>query len=169
MGADRIDETLAFMRACGMDSSPQLRETSFFTAHEALLLNYEQAFVRRDSLTNDYYDCSAHMLWIGDRTRQLDGAHVEFLRGVNNPIGVKVGPSMNPDDLTRLIDILNPDNDPGRLNLIARMGAGKVGDHLPNLIRAVQREGKQVLWSCDPMPRSARRRRSPPSSSAPAR
>jgi len=149
--ADRIDETLAFMRACGMDSSPQLRETSFFTAHEALLLNYEQAFVRRDSLTNDYYDCSAHMLWIGDRTRQLDGAHVEFLRGVNNPIGVKVGPSMDPDDLIRLIDILNPDNDPGRLSLIARMGAGKVGDHLPNLIRAVQREGKQVLWSSDPM------------------
>ncbi|MGX5794029.1 class II 3-deoxy-7-phosphoheptulonate synthase [Pseudomonas sp. E2-15] len=149
--ANRIDETLAFMRACGMDSSPQLRETSFFTAHEALLLNYEQAFVRRDSLTNNYYDCSAHMLWIGDRTRQLDGAHVEFLRGVNNPIGVKVGPSMNPDDLIRLIDILNPDNDPGRLNLIARMGAGKVGDHLPNLIRAVQREGKQVLWSSDPM------------------
>ncbi|RMQ10423.1 3-deoxy-7-phosphoheptulonate synthase [Pseudomonas viridiflava] len=149
--AGRIDETLAFMRACGMDSSPQLRETSFFTAHEALLLNYEEAFVRRDSLTNDYYDCSAHMLWIGDRTRQLDGAHVEFLRGVNNPIGVKVGPSMNTDDLIRLIDILNPDNDPGRLNLIARMGANKVGDHLPQLIRAVEREGRKVLWSSDPM------------------
>ncbi|RMT29535.1 Phospho-2-dehydro-3-deoxyheptonate aldolase, s II [Pseudomonas syringae pv. spinaceae] len=149
--AGRIDETLAFMRACGMDSSPQLRETSFFTAHEALLLNYEEAFVRRDSLTNDYYDCSAHMLWIGDRTRQLDGAHVEFLRGVNNPIGVKVGPSMNIDDLIRLIDILNPDNDPGRLNLIARMGANKVADHLPQLIRAVEREGRKVLWSSDPM------------------
>ncbi len=116
-----------------------------------MLLNYEEAFVRRDSLTNDYYDCSAHMLWIGDRTRQLDGAHVEFLRGVNNPIGVKVGPSMNTDDLIRLIDILNPDNDPGRLNLIARMGANKVGDHLPQLIRAVEREGRKVLWSSDPM------------------
>ena len=149
--ADRIDETLAFMRACGMDSSPQLRETSFFTAHEALLLNYEEAFVRRDSLTNDYYDCSAHMLWIGDRTRQLDGAHVEFLRGVNNPIGVKVGPSMNTEELIRLIDVLNPDNDPGRLNLIVRMGANKVGDHLPALIRSVEREGRQVLWSSDPM------------------
>ena len=132
--ANRIDETLAFMRACGMDSSPQLRETSFFTAHEALLLNYEEAFVRRDSLTNDYYDCSAHMLWIGDRTRQLDGAHVEVLRGVNNPIGVKVGPSMNNEDLIRLIDILNPDNDPGRLNLIVRMGADKVEAGLPRLM-----------------------------------
>ena len=149
--ANRIDETLAFMRACGLDSAPQLRETSFFTAHEALLLNYEEAFVRQDSLTGDYYDCSAHMLWIGDRTRQLDGAHVEFLRGVHNPIGVKVGPSMNPEELIRLIDVLNPDNDPGRLNLIVRMGAGKVGDHLPGLIRTVQREGRQVLWSSDPM------------------
>ena len=149
--ANRIDESLAFMRACGLDNAPQLREASFFTAHEALLLNYEQAFVRQDSLTGRWYDCSAHMLWIGDRTRQLDGAHVEFLRGVNNPIGVKVGPSMDPDDLIRLIDILNPDNDPGRLNLIARMGANKVGDHLPQLIRAVEREGKKVLWSSDPM------------------
>lgn len=149
--ADRIDETLAFMRACGLDSAPQLRETSFFTAHEALLLNYEQAFVRQDSLTGDHYDCSAHMLWIGDRTRQLDGAHVEFLRGVHNPIGVKVGPSMNPDELIRLIDTLNPSNDPGRLNLIARMGAGKVADHLPGLIRRVEGEGRKVLWSCDPM------------------
>ena len=149
--ADRIDESLGFMRACGLDNLPQLRETNFFTAHEALLLNYEQAFVRRDSLTNDWYDCSAHMLWIGDRTRQLDGAHVEFLRGVNNPIGVKVGPSMDSEELIRLIDTLNPENDPGRLNLIVRMGAGKVGDHLPRLLRTVQREGKQVLWSCDPM------------------
>ncbi len=149
--AGRIDETLAFMRACGLDSAPQLRETSFFTAHEALLLNYEEAFVRSDSLTGDYYDCSAHMLWIGDRTRQLDGAHVEFLRGVHNPIGVKVGPSMNPEELIRLIDTLNPANDPGRLNLIVRMGAGKVGDHLPGLIRTVEREGRKVLWSSDPM------------------
>ena len=149
--ADRIDETLAFMRACGLENAPQLRETSFFTAHEALLLNYEQAFVRQDSLTGGWYDCSAHMLWIGDRTRQLDGAHVEFLRGVGNPIGVKVGPSMKHDELLRLIDILNPDNDPGRLNLIVRMGADKIGEHLPRLIRAVEDEGRLVLWSSDPM------------------
>lgn len=149
--AGRIDETLAFMRACGLDGAPQLREVSFFTAHEALLLNYEEAFIRRDSLTGGWYDCSAHMLWIGDRTRQLDGAHVEMLRGVGNPIGVKVGPSMGDEELLRLIDILNPDNDPGRLNLIVRMGADKVGDGLPRLIRTVQREGRQVLWSCDPM------------------
>ncbi|SDJ99433.1 3-deoxy-D-arabinoheptulosonate-7-phosphate synthase [Pseudomonas delhiensis] len=149
--AGRIDETLAFMRACGLNGAPQLREVSFFTAHEALLLNYEEAFIRRDSLTGGWYDCSAHMLWIGDRTRQLDGAHVELLRGVGNPIGVKVGPSMGDEELLRLIDILNPDNDPGRLNLIVRMGADKVGDGLPRLLRTVQREGRQVLWSCDPM------------------
>ena len=149
--ADRIDETLAFMRACGLENAPQVRETSFFTAHEALLLNYEQAFVRKDSLTGDWYDCSAHMLWIGDRTRQLGGAHVEFLRGVGNPIGVKVGPSMDSEELIRLIDILNPENDPGRLNLIVRMGADKVEQHLPRLIRAVENEGRLVLWSSDPM------------------
>ena len=149
--ANRIDETLAFMRAVGMDSAPQLREVSFFTAHEALLLGYEQAFVRQDSLTGRWYDCSAHMLWIGDRTRQLDGAHVEFMRGIENPIGVKVGPSMDPDELIRLIDILNPDNDPGRLNLIVRMGADKVEAHFPRLLRKVKEEGRQVLWSCDPM------------------
>ncbi len=149
--AGRLDEALAFMRACGLDGVPQLREASFFTAHEALLLNYEQAFVRRDSLTGDWYDCSAHMLWIGDRTRQPDGAHVEFLRGVGNPIGVKIGPSTQPDELLRLIDILNPENDPGRLNLIVRMGAGKVEQHLPRLIRAITEEGRLVLWSSDPM------------------
>lgn len=149
--ASRIDETLAFMRACGMDAQPQVRETSFFTAHEALLLNYEQAFVRQDSLTGRWYDCSAHMLWIGDRTRQLDGAHVEFMRGIENPIGVKVGPSMDPDELIRLIDRLNPDNDPGRLNLIVRMGADKVEAHFPSLLRKVKAEGRQVLWSSDPM------------------
>ncbi len=149
--AGRIDETLAFMRAVGMDGAPQLRETSFFTAHEALLLNYEEAFVRRDSLTGRWYDCSAHMLWIGDRTRQLDGAHVEFMRGIENPIGVKVGPSMDPDELIRLIDTLNPDNDPGRLNLIVRMGADKVEAHFPRLLRKVKEEGRQVLWSSDPM------------------
>ncbi|MEQ6331078.1 3-deoxy-7-phosphoheptulonate synthase class II [Ectopseudomonas chengduensis] len=149
--ANRIDETLAFMRAVGMDSAPQLREVSFFTAHEALLLNYEEAFVRRDSLTGRWYDCSAHMLWIGDRTRQLDGAHVEFMRGIENPIGVKVGPSMDPDELIRLLDTLNPDNDPGRLNLIVRMGADKVEEHFPRLLRKVKEEGRQVLWSSDPM------------------
>ncbi|MFG0418195.1 class II 3-deoxy-7-phosphoheptulonate synthase [Pseudomonas sp. zjy_8] len=149
--AGRIDETLSFMRAVGMDSAPQLRETSFFTAHEALLLNYEQAFVRKDSLTGRWYDCSAHMLWIGDRTRQLDGAHVEFMRGIENPIGVKVGPSMDTDELIRLIDTLNPENDPGRLNLIVRMGADKVEAHFPRLLRKVQSEGRQVLWSSDPM------------------
>ena len=149
--ATRIDETLAFMRAVGMDSAPQLREVSFFTAHEALLLGYEQAFVRQDSLTGRWYDCSAHMLWIGDRTRQLDGAHVEFMRGIENPIGVKVGPSMDPDELIRLIDVLNPDNDPGRLNLIVRMGADKVEAHFPRLLRKVKEEGRQVLWSSDPM------------------
>ena len=149
--ANRIDETLAFMRAVGMDSAPQLREVSFFTAHEALLLNYEEAFVRRDSLTGRWYDCSAHMLWIGDRTRQLDGAHIEFMRGIENPIGVKVGPSMDPDELIRLIDTLNPDNDPGRLNLIVRMGADKVEAHFPRLLRKVKEEGRQVLWSSDPM------------------
>lgn len=149
--ANRIDETLAFMRAVGMDSAPQLREVSFFTAHEALLLNYEEAFVRRDSLTGRWYDCSAHMLWIGDRTRQLDGAHVEFMRGIENPIGVKVGPSMDPDELIRLLDTLNPDNDPGRLNLIVRMGADKVEAHFPRLLRKLKEEGRQVLWSSDPM------------------
>ncbi|MFT6430477.1 MAG: 3-deoxy-7-phosphoheptulonate synthase [Halopseudomonas sp.] len=151
--AGRIEESLGFMQACGVDleHSAQLRETSFFTAHEALLLNYEQAFTRRDSLTGDWYDCSAHMLWIGDRTRQPDGAHVEFMRGINNPIGVKTGPTTDPDELLRLIDTLNPENDPGRLNLIVRMGADKVEAHMPALVRAIEREGKQVLWSSDPM------------------
>ena len=149
--ADRIDETLAFMRACGMDSSPQLRETSFFTAHEALLLNYEEAFVRRDSLTNDYYDCSAHMLWIGDRTRQLDGAHIEFLRGVRNPLGMKVGPNYRLDDILSIVERLNPDNEPGRITLITRFGASIIDKKLPPLLRAVKKEGLNVLWTCDPM------------------
>jgi 3-deoxy-7-phosphoheptulonate synthase len=151
--ADRLDESLAFMEACGLtaDVTPQVRETSFYTSHEALLLWYEQALTRRDSLTGDWYDCSAHMLWIGDRTRQPDGAHVEFLRGVKNPIGLKVGPTMPIDDLIRLIDILNPDDVPGRLTLIARMGADEVETRLPPLVRAVKREGRTVVWSCDPM------------------
>jgi 3-deoxy-7-phosphoheptulonate synthase len=151
--ADRLTETLEFMSACGLtgDTHREIRETDFYTSHEALLLVYEQALTRVDSLTGLWYDCSAHMLWIGDRTRQLGGAHVEFLRGVQNPIGLKCGPSLKPDELLKLIDILNPDNEPGRLTLINRSGADKVGDTLPHFIRAVQREGKSVVWSCDPM------------------
>ena len=151
--ARRIDEALAFMEACGITSQsvPQMHETDFYTSHEALLLNYEQAFTRVDSLTGDWYDCSAHMLWIGDRTRDIDEAHVEFLRGVENPIGLKCGPSMEPDDLVRLLDTLNPRYDPGRITLISRMGADKVAERLPLLVRAVQKAGHQVVWSCDPM------------------
>ncbi|REG81834.1 class II 3-deoxy-7-phosphoheptulonate synthase [Marinomonas pollencensis] len=150
--ADKIDDAMQFMEACGVGGGiSQLQETEFYTSHEALLLPYEQALTRQDSLTGDWYDCSAHMLWIGDRTRQLDGAHVEFLRGVNNPIGVKAGPTMDPEDLLRLCDALNPNNDPGRLNIIVRMGADKVEEGMPKLIRAIQKEGKQVVWSSDPM------------------
>jgi 3-deoxy-7-phosphoheptulonate synthase len=151
--ARHIDQSLDFMGACGVTSQTfrALRETDFFTSHEALLLPYEEAFTRQDSLTGEWYDVSSHMLWIGDRTRQLDGAHVEFMRGINNPIGVKAGPSMDPDDLVRLVDKLNPKNEAGRLNLIVRMGADKVGEELPKLIRAVEREGQKVVWSCDPM------------------
>lgn len=151
--ANRISESLGFMAACGVtaESVPQISETSFFTSHEALLLAYEEPLTRQDSLTGDWYDCSAHMLWIGERTRELDGAHVEFLRGVHNPIGCKVGPTADPDDLIRLIDILNPSNDPGRLTLISRMGHDKIRDALPALVRKVAREGRNVVWSCDPM------------------
>jgi 3-deoxy-7-phosphoheptulonate synthase len=151
--ANRLDDTLAFMAACGLtsDTTPQIAETDFFTSHEALLLPYEQCLTRVDSTTGDWYDCSAHMLWIGDRTRQPDSAHVEYLRGVRNPLGFKAGPSLTTDDLLRLIDILNPDNLPGRITIISRMGAGNVGKKLPALLRAVQREGKSVVWSCDPM------------------
>ncbi|WP_417827984.1 class II 3-deoxy-7-phosphoheptulonate synthase [Thalassospira sp.] len=149
----QIDEAVAFMEACGItaESAPQLRETDFYTSHEALLLGYEQALTRQDSLTGEWYDCSSHMLWIGDRTRQADHAHVEFLRGVNNPIGMKCGPTMDEDDLIRLIDILNPKNEAGRLTLIARMGADKVFDNLPRLVKRVKAEGRKVVWSCDPM------------------
>jgi 3-deoxy-7-phosphoheptulonate synthase len=151
--AARIDETLAFMGACGMTSAaiPQIRETDFYTSHEALLLPYEQALTRVDSTTGDWYACSAHFLWIGDRTRQPEGAHVEFLRGVKNPLGLKVGPTTTVDDLLRLIDALDPANEPGRLTLISRMGADKVESLLPPLLRAVQRAGRQVVWICDPM------------------
>jgi 3-deoxy-7-phosphoheptulonate synthase len=151
--AKRIDETLAFMGACGLTSisAPQIRETDFFTSHEALLLPYEQALTRVDSTSGDHYACSAHFLWIGDRTRQLDGAHVEFMRGVKNPIGMKAGPSMAPDDLLRLMDVLDPLNEPGRLTLITRMGAEKVAEKLPGLLRAVKRSGRTPVFLCDPM------------------
>ena len=149
----RITECLGFMEACGIkqDQSQELATTEFYTSHEALLLGFEQALTRVDSTSGDWYDTSAHLLWIGDRTRQVDGAHVEFLRGVGNPLGLKVGPTSEPDNLLRLIDALNPKNEAGRLTLISRMGADKVDQHLPALLRAVQREGKSVVWSCDPM------------------
>ncbi len=151
--ASRIGEALAFMEACGLspDTVPQLKGTEFYTSHEALLLGYEEAMTRQDSLTGDWVDTSAHMLWIGDRTRFEGSAHIEFLRGVMNPIGLKCGPSLKPDELIRLIDTLNPANEPGRLTLISRFGADKVEAHLPALVRSVKREGRHVLWSCDPM------------------
>ena len=151
--AHRVSEALDFMRACGItpESVPQLRSTDFYTSHEALFLGYEQALTRIDSTTEDWYDTSAHMLWIGDRTRRLDGAHVEFCRGIKNPLGLKCGPSMSNDELARLAEILNPENKPGRLTLICRFGSDKVADVLPRLIRTVKREGLNVVWSCDPM------------------
>src|SRR5580704_9723736 len=151
--ADRLTETLDFMAACGLNSetTPQIRETEFYTSHEALFLSYEEALTRIDSTTGDWYDCSAHLVWRGDRTRQVDGAHAEFLSGINNPIGMKCGPSLEADDLLRLIDRLNPQNEPGRLTLITRMGSDKVEARLPCLIRAVQREGRKVVWCIDPM------------------
>lgn len=151
--AARIGEALAFMEACGVspDTVPQLQGTEFYTSHEALLLGYEEAMTRQDSLTGDWYDTSAHFLWIGDRTRFPGSAHVEFLRGVGNPIGLKVGPTTKADELLRLVDQLNPGNRPGRLTLISRFGADKVEAHLPALVRAVKREGQSVVWSCDPM------------------
>ncbi len=151
--ADRITETLGFMRAIGLDAEEhqELSRTDFYTSHEALLLGYEQALTRVDSTSGDHYATSGHMIWIGDRTRQFDHAHIEYCRGVKNPLGLKCGPSLKTDDLLRLIDILNPANEPGRLTLIARFGAEKVGDGLPTLVRAVEREGRSVVWSCDPM------------------
>lgn len=151
--ANRISETLDFMRAIGIDpeTHPEMRVTDIYTSHEALLLGYEQALTRVDSTSGDPYATSGHMLWIGDRTRQPDHAHVEYFRGIKNPIGLKCGPSLKPDELLRLIDILNPANEPGRLTLICRFGAEKVFENLPGLVRAVQREGRSVVWSCDPM------------------
>ncbi len=151
--ANEIDTSLAFMRAMGItpETVRELRETDFYTSHEALLPGYEQALTRVDSFSGDYYATSSHMLWIGDRTRQIDGAHVEFLRGVENPLGLKCGPSLEPDELVRLAAILDPQNEPGRLTLITRHGADGVERHLPPLIEAVKREGLHVVWSCDPM------------------
>jgi 3-deoxy-7-phosphoheptulonate synthase len=151
--ADRITETLGFMRAIGLDAEahPELRATDFYTSHEALLLGYEQAMTRVDSTTGECYATSGHMIWIGDRTRQPDGAHVEYARGVRNPLGLKCGPSLKPDELIRLIDLLDPTQEAGRLTLICRFGADKIEAGLPPLIRAVEREGRKVLWSCDPM------------------
>ena len=151
--ADKIGEALDFMEACGVNPStvPQLQGTTFYTSHEALLLQYEQAMTRQDSLTGQWYDTSAHMLWIGDRTRFEGSAHVEFLRGVGNPIGMKCGPSLTPDALLRMLDTLNPGREPGRMTLISRFGHDKVEAGLPPLVRAVAREGHPVVWSCDPM------------------
>ena len=151
--ASRITETLGFMKAIGLDAEAhqELRQTDFYTSHEALLLGYEQAMTRIDSTSGEYYATSGHMLWIGDRTRQPDHGHLEYFRGIKNPIGLKCGPSLKPDGLLRLIDMLNPDDEAGRLTLICRFGADKAAEHLPALIRAVEREGRTVLWSCDPM------------------
>lgn len=151
--ASRITQALDFMKACGIDSkhTPTLRETEFYTSHEALVLNYEEPLCREDSLTGEWYDCSAHMLWIGERTRGLDEAHIEFLRGVKNPIGVKIGPTATKADIMGLCDILNPHNQSGRLNLIVRMGADKIKAHFPKLLESINREGREILWSCDPM------------------
>jgi 3-deoxy-7-phosphoheptulonate synthase len=151
--AARLDECLGFMAACGLnsESTPQLRETEFYTSHEALLLPYEQALTRVDSTSGEWYDCSAHMLWIGYRTAQLDGAHVEFLRGIKNPLGLKVGPGTDVDTLMKILDVLNPHNEAGRMTLISRMGQNHIAEHLPRLLRAIKREGRSVVWSCDPM------------------
>ena len=151
--AAEIERAIRFMRACGIlvQSEAKLQEVDFYTSHEALLLGYEEALTRLDSLTGDWYDCSAHMLWVGDRTRDLDGAHIEFLAGVRNPIGCKLGPSATVDDVLALCDRLDPDRVAGRLTLISRMGVTKLADHLPPLLAAVRESGHPVVWTCDPM------------------
>ena len=151
--AAKIDDAIEFMGALGLtpENTPPLRETKFYTSHEALLLGYEEPLTRRDSITNEWYATSGHMLWIGDRTRQPEGAHVEYFAGIRNPIGLKCGPTMEPDDLLRLIDVLNPDNIPGRLTLIGRFGADRAGERLPRLMAATRDEGRRVIWSIDPM------------------
>ncbi|MEY2397641.1 MAG: 3-deoxy-7-phosphoheptulonate synthase [Actinomycetota bacterium] len=151
--AAEIDRALRFMKACGIDLTAEaaLHQVDFYTSHEALVLGYEEALTRKDSLTGDYYDCSAHFVWIGERTRQLDGAHVEFFRGIKNPIGVKLGPTADPAEVKTLVETLNPDNEPGRLTLITRFGADKIADGLPRLIDALGEAGAIVTWLCDPM------------------
>lgn len=151
--AQRIGEALVFMEAIGatVENSPHLRQVEFFTSHEGLLLGYEEALTRIDSTSGRWYDASAHLLWIGERTRDIDGAHVEFFRGIDNPIGVKCGPTMEPDELLRLIDVLDPENEAGRLTIYTRFGAGKIDNRLPPLLRAVKAEGRNVLWASDPM------------------
>jgi 3-deoxy-7-phosphoheptulonate synthase len=151
--SDKISESLAFMEAIGVtpQSHPDLARVEFFTSHEALLLGFEEAMTRVDSTSGDWYDVSAHLLWIGERTRQLDGAHVEFMNGVKNPVGLKVGPTLEPDDLMALIDALNPDDEPGRLTLYGRFGADKIAGRLPRLMEATHRAGRQVVWAIDPM------------------
>ena len=151
--ASEIDRALRFMAACGIDLGAEegLHQVDFWTSHEALILPYEECLTRQDSLTGDWYDCSAHMVWIGDRTRQLDGAHVEFVSGINNPVGVKIGPSCMPADVVALCERLNPDRLPGRLTLITRFGAARVPELLPPIVRAVEAEGHPVVWTCDPM------------------
>ncbi len=149
----KIKDSLSFINACGLDykSLPQLTTASFFTSHEALLLNYQQCFAKQNIDNKKYYDLSAHMLWIGDRTRNPKEAHVEYMRGISNPIAFKVGPSINKDDLLKLLDILNPQNEAGRITLIARMGKDKINELLPPLVSAVKNNGNKVIWSCDPM------------------
>ncbi|MFL2834242.1 MAG: class II 3-deoxy-7-phosphoheptulonate synthase [Alphaproteobacteria bacterium] len=151
--ANRISETLNFMDAVGInsDTTSELRSVDFYTSHESLLLGYEESLTRIDSTSGEWYDTSAHMLWIGDRTRQPDGAHIEFVRGINNPIGLKCGPSLEVDELLKLIDIINPNNDEGRLTLITRYGANNINENLPKLLKNIKSEGKNVVWSCDPM------------------
>ncbi|MEQ9641318.1 MAG: 3-deoxy-7-phosphoheptulonate synthase class II [Alphaproteobacteria bacterium] len=153
--ADRITDALDFMEACGItgETVPAVSQTDFYTSHETLHLPYEEALTRRDTITRSggWFDTSAHMVWIGDRTRQPDGAHIEFARGLSNPIGLKCGPSLEPDELIGLIDTLNPQDEPGKLTLICRFGADKVLEKLPRLVQAVEREGRTVVWSCDPM------------------
>lgn len=151
--ADKITQALAFMEACGITAknTPTLHETEFFTSHEALLLNYEEALTRQDHLSGKWYDCSAHMLWIGERTRNLDGAHLEFLRGVDNPLGVKIGPNASREDILGICDILNPQNEAGRLNFIIRMGADTIKEKLPKLLESIKSEGREIVWSIDPM------------------
>ncbi|MCY4271541.1 MAG: 3-deoxy-7-phosphoheptulonate synthase class II [bacterium] len=150
--ADGIEAALRFMAACGISTdAPEMHQVDFYTSHEALVLDYEQALTRQDSITGQWYDCSAHMLWIGERTRQLDGAHVEFMRGVQNPLGCKLGPTATPAEALELCEVLNPDRIPGRLTLISRMGADKVSEALPPLLAAVRDAGHPVVWECDPM------------------